>query len=162
MTSKTSVDIQSDYTVGAHVEHDTKDFQKLRFQSTCNPRDMTPDSSFWLRADVKSEYVGAGCDNKLNDGVKHSWEALYSWKEGYKGFQGQPVRILGGVAYDLSKETSLTVTGEAGEGYLLKSAQTHKLDKNWTLGINQRFDSSRLGKDGLSPYDIGFSMTYKL
>jgi hypothetical protein len=162
VTSKTSIDYQGDYTVGAHVEHDTKDFQKLRFQSTCDPDCAVYNGTFWGRVDVKSEYAGAGCDNKLKDGIRHSWEALYSWKEGYKGFQGQPVRVLGGVAYDLSDNTSMTVTGEAGEDYLLKANQTHKLDKNWTLGVSQRFDSSRLSKDGVSPYDIGFSMTYKL
>lgn len=160
VTSKTNVNYDGQYNVGAHVEHDTKDFQKIRVQSVCRPESV--DSTFWIRADVKNEYVGAGCDNQLKEGIKHSWEALYSWKEGYKGVQGQPVRVLGGVQYDLSNETSLAVTGEAGENYLLKSGQTHKLDKNWTLGLNQRFDSSRLAKDGVSPYDIGFSMTYKL
>lgn len=160
MTSKTSVDYQGDYSVGAHVEHDTVEFTKLRFQSTCNTK-MIPYGTFWGRVDVKGEYAGYGWEDSFR-GAKMSMEALYSWKEGYKGFQGQPVRVLGGVAYNLSDNTSLTVTGEAGEDYLLKANQTHKLDKNWTLGVSQRFDSSRLSKDGVSPYDIGFSMTYKL
>jgi len=45
---------------------------------------------------------------------------------------------------------------------MVKAGQTHKVDKNWTFGLNQRFDSSKVGQDGANPYDIGFSMTYKL
>jgi len=159
LTSKTNVDYQNEYSVGAHVVHDTKDFTKMRFQTVCSP-DKT-DSTFWIRADTKRECVGAGCDNQLKDGIRHSWEALYVWTEGFQGIRGQPVKVLGGVSYDLSKATSLTASGEFGENYLIKSGQTHKVDKNWTLGLSQRFDSSRATKDG-APYDIGFSMTYKL
>jgi len=160
VTSKTSVDWQGDYSVGAHVEHDTNEFTKLRFQSTCNTK-MVPYGTFWGRADVKSEYAGLGWEDKIR-GSPFSVEALYSWKEGYKGFQGQPVRVAGGFSSNLNDQTSVAVSVEAGESYLVKAGQTHKVDKNWTLGINQRFDSSRLSKDGVSPYDIGFSMTYKL
>ena len=133
----------------------------MRFQSTCNP-DMIPYGTFWGRVDVKDEYAGLGWSPDSFRGANFSGEALYAWKEGYKGFQGQPVRLLGGVESKLSDNTSMSASIEAGESYLLKANQTHKVDKNWTLGINQRFDSSRLSKDGVSPYDIGFSMTYKL
>lgn len=61
----------------------------------------------------------------------------------------------------MNDATSANVSGEFGENYLVKSNQTHKLDSNWTVSCSQRFDSSRATKDG-TPYDLGFSMTYKL
>jgi len=158
--SKTNIDYQDQYSVGAHIEHDTKDFQKIRAQAVCSP-DST-DSTFWIRGDAKREFVGAGCDNKLKDNIRHSWEALYCWTDGWKGLYGQPVKLLGGVHYKLSDASTLSAAGEAGENYLVKSAQEHKLDKNWTFALQQRFDSSRAATEGTNPYDIGFSMTYKL
>ena len=157
------------YSIGAHLEHDTVDFQKIRAQMVCQP-ERTIDgplthaaykSTFWLRADMKREFLGAGCDNALKDSIKHSWEALYCWRQGFKGIQGQPVKLLGGVAYDLGKTSSLTASAEVGENWMVRSAATHKLDKNWTVGVNQRFDSAKMARDQ-APYDIGFTMTYKL
>lgn len=158
--NKTNADYQKEYSVGAQIEHDTKDFTKIRTQVVCSP-DNT-DSTFWLRADAKRECVGAGCDNKLKEDIRHSWEALYCWTDGFKGIQGQPVKLLGGVQYNLSKATTFSTSAEWGENYMVKAGQTHKVDKNWTFGLNQRFDSSKVGQDGANPYDIGFSMTYKL
>jgi len=70
------------------------------------------------------------------------------------------VKFLGGMSYDLGDTSNVTVS-EAGDDLVIKSATTHTLDKNWSIGVNQRFDSSRIAKDQ-NPYDIGFSMTYKL
>ena len=154
-----SADYEGQYSVGTHVEHNTADFTKIRGQVVCSPNDN--DSTFWMRADAKREFVGAGCDNKLKDGIRHSWEGLYCWSNGFKGVQGYPVKLLGGVHYVLGDTSNLTMSGEYGENWLIKSGATHKLDKNWSVGVNQRFDSSRIAKDQ-NPYDIGFSMTYKL
>ena len=150
---------EGQYSVGMNMEHDTVDFKKMRGQLVCSPKDC--DSTFWLRADAKREFVGGGCDNKLKDGIRHSWEALYCWASGFKGIQGQPVKILGGVAYDLGKTSKLTMSGEVGDNVVIKGGCAHTLDKNWSVGVNQRFDSSKIAKDQ-NPYDIGFSMTYKL
>ena len=117
----------------------------MRAQLVCAPKDN--DSTFWLRADAKREFVGGGCDNKLKDGIRHSWEALYCWTSGFKGIQGQPVKILGGVAYDLGKTSKLTMSAEVGENWVVKGGAAHTLDKNWSVGINQRFDSSKIVKD---------------
>jgi len=59
--NKTNADYQKEYSVGAQIEHDTKDFTKIRTQVVCSPDGN--DSTFWLRADAKRECVGAGCDN---------------------------------------------------------------------------------------------------
>ena len=118
-------------------------------------------STFWIRADMKREYLGGGCDNALKDSIKHSWEALYCWRQGFKGIQGHPVKLLGGVSYDLGKTSTLASSFELGENWTVKSGATHKLDKNWTVGVNQRFDSAKMARDQ-APYDIGFTMTYKL
>jgi len=142
------------------VEHDTKDFTKLRTQAVCSPKDN--DSTFWLRADTKRECIGAGCDNKLKDTIRHSWEGLFCWTEGFKGIAGYPVKLLGGVHYDLGSTSTLSASTEVGENYIIRACATHKVDNHWSVGVNQRFDSSKLTKDGMSPYDIGFSMTYKL
>lgn len=158
--SKTNVQYETEYSVGAHVEHDTKDFTKIRGQAVCSPKDC--DSTFWLRGDLKREFVGTGCDNKLKEGIFHSWEGLYCWTEGFKGVMGYPVKLLGGVHYDLGTTSKLTAHGEVGENYMFRSGATHNVDKNWTVGINQRFDSARIGKKDVDPYDFGFSLTYKL
>lgn len=55
---------------------------------------------------------------------------------------GYPIKLLGGVHYELGKTSCLAASGEIGENYMFKSGVTHKLDKNWTVGVNQRFDSS--------------------
>lgn len=158
--SKTNVHYEDQYSVGAHVEHDTKDFTKQRVQVVCSPKDS--DSTYWIRADAKREFVGTGCDQKIKEGIRHSWEGLYSWTDGFKGVGGQPIKLLGGVHYDLSDQSCLSASGEVGENYMVKSGATHKVDKNWTFGVNQRFDSAKLAVSGTNPYDIGFSMTYKL
>ena len=75
---------------------------------------------------------------------------------------GLPVKMLGGVHYDLGKTSTLSASTEVGETYTVKCGATHKVDDHWTVGVNQRFESSKLTKDGMNPYDIGFSMTYKL
>lgn len=102
----------------------------MRFQSIFNLTDIA-DSFSWVRADIKRECVAAGCDNQLNDSIRHSHEALYCWSDGFKGLLGQPIKVLGGISYQVSDSTSLTAAGEFGENYLIKTGQTHKLDKNW-------------------------------
>ena len=86
---------------------------------------------------------------------------VYCWRNGYKGLMGYPVKLLGGVSYDLGETSTLSVSTELGDSYTINSGMTHKLDKNWSVGIEQRFNSALAGKDG-KPYDIGFNMTYKL
>ena len=104
-------------------------------------------STFWLRADMKREYIGGGCDNAMKDKehIKHSWEALYCWRNGFKGMMGYPVKLLGGVSYDLGSTSTLQVSTEIGESYIVNSGMTHKLDKNWSVGIEQRFNSALAG-----------------
>jgi len=69
------------YHVGLDVQHDTVDFKKIRTQVVCDSKEM--DSVFYLRADAMRNFVGAGCDNKLKDGIQHSWEGIYCWKDNY-------------------------------------------------------------------------------
>lgn len=62
---------------------------------------------------------------------------------------------------DIDDKTTHGMHWKLGKSYEVWNKNTHKIDNNWTVGFKQRFDSSKLaGKE--SPYDIGFSMTYKL
>merc|ERR1712156_314286 len=83
ISSKTNVAYEDQYHVGVHVQHDCTDFKKIRAQMVCDQKDN--DSLYRIRADAKRNFVGAGCDNKLKDSIKHSWEGLYCWTDGWKG-----------------------------------------------------------------------------
>ena len=74
---------------------------------------------------------------------------------------GYPIKLMGGMAYKLGDSSNLNISAEWWDRYVVKAGATHKLDKNWTIGINQRFDSSKIGGDA-NPYDFGFSLSYKL
>jgi len=54
------------------------------------------------------KFMMLGCDQKLNENINHSFELVYNWTKDYKGFQGLPADIRGGVEYNLSDQTEVT------------------------------------------------------
>lgn len=102
----------------------------------------------------------AGCDQQLKDGINHSFELVYGWKE-FAGIQGNPVALRGGVEYELSDQTSVQASASWDKNYTVSQEVTHKIDKNWTVSCTQSFDSEQVGSKN-SPYHIGFAAAYKL
>lgn len=166
LKNNTSMTYDGQYSVGYHAMYNAGEkgqgLRQLRAQAVCSPKDS--DSTFWLRMDHMRKFAGAGCDNKLKDGIQHSWEGLYIWRDNFTGIGGQPVKLLGGVQYALGKTSNLKVQAEVGKDYTIKSGVTHKIDDHWTMGVNQRFVSANLADEAkkAKPYDIGLEMTYKL
>jgi len=65
-----------------------------------------------------------GCDQKLKDGINHSFELIYGWGD-YKGIQGHPAGVRGGVEYELSDKTSVTASGSWDSNYQVSQEVTH-------------------------------------
>ena len=145
-------------SLGVSAEHDTKDMKKLYAQAVYKPKGEP--SLYWARADLMRNLASAGCDQRLKDYIKHSFEIVYGWKD-FKGIQGQPVELRGGVEYDLSDQTSVSACGVWADTYAVAQTVEHKIDSHWTVSCTQEFTSGDLGtKQG--PYQIGFAATYKL
>jgi hypothetical protein len=154
---KINFELQEEINVGLSGEHDTKDLQKGLFQVVYSPKDQ---GRFWMRGNVKSQEFGAGCDNKVNDNIEHSFEATYNWG-GAEGIKGTNFGLRGGVDYSLSDQTSLTAAASWGKDVNVNQTVEHKCDKNWTVSATQSFDQELVGtKQGA--YHIGFAATYKL
>lgn len=122
------------------------------------PKD-NKDAFYWARLDLTRSLFRAGCDQQLKDGINHSFEFVYGWKD-LQGIMGKPVALLGGVEYELSDKTTLAASGIWEGDYEVESEVEHKVDNNWTVSAKQSFSSS--AATGVSPYHIGFSASYKL
>ena len=66
-----------------------------------------------------------------------------------------------GGEYECSENTNLSWNIKHGANFSYAHEVSHKVDKNWTVGITQQFDNSRKGTK-LPMYDVGFNATYKL
>ena len=157
LTPQVNIELQEETNVGLYAEHDTKELKKGLAQFVYTPKDS---GLFWLRANLISQDISAGCDNKLNDVTRHSWEAAYNWG-GAEGIQGTNFSLRGGVDYDLSDQTSLTAAVSAGKDINVNQTVSHKCNKNWTVSATQSYDQD-LNKTKQGAYHIGFSVTYKL
>lgn len=98
-----------------------------------------------------------------------SWKG-FSWQSAFeaalisdsaKGIQGQPVLLRAGKVWSPSESTKFKCFGSWGKDYEIMTKTKHKLDDHWTFGFNQRFNSGKLATSE-SPYDVGFSLSYKL
>jgi hypothetical protein len=117
--------------------------------------------NFWIRANMVKNLFSAGCDNKLNDSTRHSFEAVYMTSDKAEGIMGNPVQVRGGVQYDLSEQTSVEAAASWDTGVAVNQTVTHECDKHWTVSATQTFDSELLGsKQGA--YNMSFGVTYKL
>jgi len=90
----------------------------------------------------------------------HSWEASFATQEGsLEGVMGHPILLRGGYSARLNENTKQGMAVKVGKNVEVVNKTRLKIDKNWSVGCKQRFDSSKLASQ---PYDIGFAMTYKL
>jgi len=122
------------------------------------------DEIYWLRGDKNQKTVSLGSTMPFNfSGIKglQSFEAQVGTAEGFEGIKGQPVIVRGGYECELNDDTTHGMHYKLGKDIEVWNKNEHKLDSNWTFGFQQRFNSAKL-QGSESPYDIGFSMTYKL
>jgi hypothetical protein len=121
---------------------------------------MDKDNQYWARADHLGKTAGFGCtiDEKNRT---HSHELVYSWDKDFKGLKDFPVEIHQGGEYECSENTNLGWNMKLGANFSYAHEVSHKVDKNWTIGMTQQFDNSRKGTK-LPMYDVGFNATYKL
>ena len=152
------MNLQEEMHVGVSAEHDTKDLKKGLFHCVYSPEGS---ENFWIRANMAKNLFSAGCDNKLNDSTRHSFEAVYMTAEKAEGIMGHPVAVRGGVQYELSDATSLEAAASWDTGVAVNQTVEHQCDKNWTVSATQTFDSELIGtKQGA--YNVSFGVTYKL
>jgi hypothetical protein len=159
MKKKLNLEVSDEVNVGVSTVWDTKTFKEIWTQAVYKPVD-TPNSFYFLRADLTRSLISAGCDQILNDRIHHSFEAVFGWK-GFKGIQGHPVAMRGGVEYYLSDQTRVTASGSWDDSYYIEQEVEHEIDSHWTVSATQAFDSSVL-QTKQSPYHIGFAAAYKL
>jgi hypothetical protein len=115
---------------------------------------------YWGRADLLAETFSTGCMIDEKHRI-HSHELVYSWVKDFKGIKGFPVELNNGGEYECNDKTNLGWTLKVGEHISYAHEVSHKVDKNWTLGMVQQFDNSRKGTK-LPMYDVGFKASYKL
>ena len=70
-----------------------------------------------------------------------------------------PVILRGGFKSQHSEAVKQYATAKLDSGFEMTHKTKYAIDKNWSVGVKQSFDSNKLDS---KPYDIGFSMTYKL
>lgn len=151
-------EISNEFNLGVAAKWDTKTFQEIWPQLVYKPAD-NKDSLYWARADLTRSNFRAGCDQQIKDGINHSFELVYGWKD-FAGLMGKPVAILTGVEYELSKQTSFAASATFGSDIDIENEVEHQVDDHWTVSAKQTFCSS--AEHGCSPYHIGFTASYKL
>ena len=156
---KINVEVADEFNLGDTAKWDTKSFLEIWPQLVYRPAECKK-SQYWIRGDNSRKLVSAGCDQEIKEGINHSFEAVYGWGD-FKGIQGHPVAIRAGVEYELSDQTSTTVSANAHSAYDISNEVTHKIDKNWTVTCSQSFDGDAVGSKK-NPYHIGFAASYKL
>lgn len=154
---KLNLQVQDEINLGVSAEHDSKDFTKQFFQAVYQPKEG---GDYFFRLDNKLQWLGLGCHHFHQNKIHHSYEAVYHYKEGAKGFQGQPLTVRGGFHYKLNESSTLQSTLVAGENWEAHQEVTHKIDEHWNVAAHQHFDSGKLATK--NAYDLGFKLGYKL
>lgn len=95
-----NLEVSDEFNVGVNAVWDTKVFKEIWTQAVYKPADCK-DQMYFLRVDSTRNFISAGCDQILKDGIHHSFEAVFGWKD-FKGIQGHPVALRAGVEYNLS------------------------------------------------------------
>ena len=146
------------------MKHDTNEVTEGWGQVVWTPKDKK-DVAYWLRGDLNQSLISLGTAYSFDwkgSPMWHTWEAAYGLKEGtIQGIQGLPLLLRGAITCKLNDKTKITKSMKVGKDYEINLKGEHEIDDNWTFKVKQRFDSSKFGGKE-SPYDIGFSMTYKL
>ena len=160
MKSALNLEVSDEVNIGVNAHHDTKTFKEVWPQMVYCPTDQKG-CFYWLRADMTRSMAMAGCNQVVKEGYTHSFEAIYGWATGFKGFWGQPVEMRGGVEYELSDSSSLECGWSVGEKYSVGMEGTHQINKNLSVSATQSFDQENCGKNQPA-YHIGFGAVYKL
>jgi len=147
-----------DVNVGVSAEHNTKDLTKLWAHLVYK----MDNQQFWARFSKKDNWVGVGVHHDVSKDHHHAYEARYHMDKDFKGFQGQPVTLHHGSAYQLGDKTNFHAHGTFGQTWSFCSSASHKVDSHWTVGVHQDFDSANLAHKDHSPYAIGLNVAYKL
>jgi len=153
-----NVEISDEINIGVNAKLVGGERKELWPQLVYKPSD-NKNAFYWARLDMTRSLFRAGCDQQLKDGINHSFEFIYGWKD-FKGIMDKPVALLGGTEYELSDKTTLATNAIWQGDYDIESSVEHKVDSNWTVSATQTYNSS--APTGCSPYHIGFSASYKL
>lgn len=97
MKPAVNFEISDEFNLGVNAKWNTKTFQEIWPQMVYKPAD-NKDSFYWARADMTRSLFRAGCDQQLKEGINHSFEFVYGWKD-FTGIMGKPVAVLSGVEY---------------------------------------------------------------
>ena len=161
ITVKPKLDVSyDDFNFSVSGKSDLKTVSETWPQFVYTPSNKK-ESVYWARADLTRNLAMAGCDQKLKDGIQHSWEAIFGWNK-LQGLMGYPVILRGGVAYQLGDKTETTTTASVGQFWELYNTVQHKVDDHWTVSCTQSFKSSFAAEKKSSPYHVGFAASYKL
>lgn len=153
-----NVEISNEINVGVSAKIVGGQKKELWPQFVYKPAD-NKNSFYWARLDMTRSFLRAGCDQILREGINHSFEVVYGWKD-FKGIMDKPVALLSGYEYELSDKTSLQASAIWQGDYDIESSVEHKVDDHWTVSATQTFNSN--APTGCSPYHIGFTAAYKL
>lgn len=138
-TLKQNFDLNNEYQFGVHVDHDGKDFMQQYAQAVFQQNG----NNFWARVSAKENWVGSGCDVQVKDGIRHSFEGIFSWAKDYKGIQGNPVGLRGGVNYALG-DCELHASASWDSNMTVAYDVSAQLTKNWNVSVKQFWDSNRV------------------
>ena len=156
-------EVSEEFNLGGCLKTDGKALTEAWPQFVYKPKDK-PDSMYWVRGDVFRKIVGLGCDQRIRDGIQHTFEGRYT-HESTGGIMASPVSLHTGVDYDLSDKTSLAFAANIAETRDCEFEVTHKIDSNWTVSAKQCMDGGKATSSsttGARPYHLGFTATYKL
>lgn len=92
----------------------------------------------------------------------HAFEARYDNSERAIGFMALPLVLAYGRQYQASDNTSVLMSLELEDDFAFAAKVQHRLNKHWTLGVNQVFDNRRKPANKRAPYDLGFDISYNL
>jgi len=126
---KINAEVSEEINVGVSAEHDGSGFTQTLLQAVYARK---TGGLLWMRGDLMKKMFSGGCDNKLNDSTKHSFEAVGHLGEG-KGIAGTPLEIRSGVEYDLSDKVELKCRGRFAENIELGQTTEWEVTDNWKL-----------------------------
>eukprot|EP00354_Favella_ehrenbergii_P010587 CAMPEP_0170460906 /NCGR_PEP_ID=MMETSP0123-20130129/7047_1 /TAXON_ID=182087 /ORGANISM="Favella ehrenbergii, Strain Fehren 1" /LENGTH=238 /DNA_ID=CAMNT_0010725865 /DNA_START=40 /DNA_END=756 /DNA_ORIENTATION=+ len=79
-----NIEVADEINLGVSLKSDTKAVQEIWPQLVYKPKD-NKDSFYWARVDMTRSWLMLGCDQKLREGISHSFEALYGYGKDFKG-----------------------------------------------------------------------------
>ena len=147
--------------VGVNAKWDVSVFQEIWPQLVYKPQGCDYSSMWWARADLTREVAMVGTSMTCKEcDLVGSGEVMYGWGSGFKGIQGQPVKVRAGADWKLGC-CSVNAHASWATTYALRVGSTHKINDNLSVSATQDFDAANCGKNQPA-YHIGFGAVYKL